>query len=152
MDDTLKKQNPGPLEEKRWKTPEALVPRPSPQSTSSTFGRTPNFEPRRAAGVPTAFAVRRRSPLLPHPLRPETAIRDWFASPAMTEGFEQKSLRQWKRRHPGHRSFTVLRHPLLRAHAVFRRKIVLGEAQDRRRILINGFPPSCSRRRALRDG
>jgi hypothetical protein len=57
----------------------------------------------------------------------------------VTEGFEQKSLRQWKRRHPGHRSFTVLRHPLLRAHAAFRRKIVLGRAQDLRRILINGF-------------
>ena len=40
----------------------------------------------------------------------------------------RRSLRQWKRKHPGHRSFTVLRHPLLRAHAAFRRKIVSGEA------------------------
>ena len=31
----------------------------------------------------------------------------------------QKQLRQWKRAHPGHRSFTVLRHPVARAHSVF---------------------------------
>ena len=70
----------------------------------------------------------------------ETAIRDWFTALGdVTDGFEQKFLRQWKRKHPGHLSFTVLRHPLLRAHAAFRRKIVRGEAPDLRRILINGF-------------
>ena len=80
--------------------------------------------------------------LLFFPIRsgPDIAIRDWFDSLGdVTEGFEQKSLRQWKRKHPGHRSFTVLRHPLLRAHAAFRAKIVAAEASDLRRILINGF-------------
>jgi hypothetical protein len=33
--------------------------------------------------------------------------------------FTHKTLRQWKRSHPGHRSFTVLRHPLDRAHRAF---------------------------------
>ena len=138
LDDTLKKQNPGPLEDK-LENPEALAEAIAAVDVFN-LGRTPSFEPRRAAGVPTALAS--ETGLLFFPIRsgPETAIRDWFASLGdVTEGFEQKSLRQWKRRHPGHRSFTVLRHPLLRAHAAFRRKIVLGEAQDLRRILINGF-------------
>ena len=138
LEDTLKKQNPGPLEDK-LENPEALAEALAAVDVFN-LGRTPSFEPRRAAGVPTAIAS--DAGLLFFPIRsgPETAIRDWFASLGdVTEGFEQKSLRQWKRKHPGHRSFTVLRHPLLRAHAAFRQKIVQGEAQDLRRILINGF-------------
>jgi hypothetical protein len=138
LDDTLKKQNPGPLEDK-LENPEALAEAIAAIDVFN-LGRTPNFEPRRAAGVPTALAS--EASLLFFPIRsgPEAVIRDWFAALGeVTEGFEQKSLRQWKRKHPGHRSFTVLRHPLLRAHAAFRRKIVQGEAQDLRRILINGF-------------
>lgn len=138
LDDTLKKQNPGPLEAK-LENPEALSEAIAAIDVFN-LGRTPSFEPRRAAGVPTAIAS--DMGLLFFPIRsgPEVAIRDWFADLGdVAEGFEQKSLRQWKRQHPGHRSFTVLRHPLLRAHAAFRRKIVLGEAPDLRRILINGF-------------
>ena len=138
LDDTLKKQNPGPLEDK-LENPQALAEAIAVIDVFN-LGRTPSFEPRRAAGVPTALAS--DTGLLFFPIRsgPETAIRDWFTGLGeVTEGFEQKSLRQWKRKHPGHRSFTVLRHPLLRAHAAFRRKIVEGEAQDLRRILINGF-------------
>jgi LPS sulfotransferase NodH len=139
LDDTLKKQNPGPLEDK-LENPEALAEAIAAVDVFN-LGRTPSFEPRRAAGVPTAVASDFAS-LLFFPIRsgPETIIRDWFARLGPTsDGFEQKSLRQWKRKHPGHRSFTILRHPLLRAHVAFRRKIVLGEAQDLRRILINGF-------------
>jgi LPS sulfotransferase NodH len=138
LDDTLKKQNPGPLEDK-LENPEAIAEAIALIDVFN-LGRTPSFEPRRAAGVPTALAS--DTGLLFFPIRsgPEAAIRDWFTSLGdVTEGFEQKSLRQWKRKHPGHRSFTVLRHPLLRAHAAFRRKIVAGEALDLRRILINGF-------------
>jgi LPS sulfotransferase NodH len=138
LDDTLKKQNPGPLEDK-LENPEAIAEAIALIDVFN-LGRTPSFEPRRAAGVPTAIAS--ETGLLFFPIRsgPESAIRDWLAAHGeVTEGFEQKSLRQWKRKHPGHRSFTVLRHPLLRAHVAFRRKIVLAEAQDLRRILINGF-------------
>lgn len=138
LDDTLKKQNPGPLEDK-LENPEAIAEAIAKIDVFN-LGHTPSFEPRRAAGVPTAIAS--ETGLLFFPIRsgPETAIRDWFTGLGeVTEGFEQKSLRQWKRKHPGHRSFTVLRHPLLRAHAAFRRKIVMGAAQDLRRILINGF-------------
>jgi len=138
LDDTLKKQNPGPLEDK-LENPEALAEAIAAVDVFN-LGRTPSFEPRRAAGVPTALAS--DAGLLFFPIRsgPEAAIRDWLTGLGeVTEGFEQKSLRQWKRKHPGHRSFTILRHPLLRAHVAFRRKIVMGEAQDLRRILISGF-------------
>jgi len=139
LDDTLKKQNPGPLEDK-LENPEAIAEAIAAVDVFN-LGRTPSFEPRRATGVPTAMASEAAS-LLFFPIRsgPETVIRDWFTALGdVTDGFEQKSLRQWKRKHPGHRSFTVLRHPLVRAHAAFRRKIVMSEAQDLRRILINGF-------------
>ncbi len=138
LDDTLKKQNPGPLEDK-LENPDALAEAAAAVDVFN-LGRTPSFEPRRAAGIPTAMAC--DAGLLFFPIRsgPDAVIRDWFAAlGGATQGFEQKSLRQWKRRHPGHRSFTVLRHPLLRAHAAFRRKIVQAEAPDLRRILINGF-------------
>jgi LPS sulfotransferase NodH len=139
LDDTLKKQNPGPLEDK-LENPEALA---EAIATIDVFnlGRTPSFEPRRTAGVPTAIAST-TAPLVFFPVRsgPEATVRSWLESLGeVVEGFEQKSLRQWKRTHPGLRSFTVIRHPLLRAHVAFRRKIVMGEAQDLRRILINGF-------------
>lgn len=138
LDDTLKKQNPGPLEDK-LENPEALTEAIAAVDVFN-LGRTPSFEPRRAAGVPTALACDRGLLFFPIRSGPEAAIRDWFTTLGdVSEGFEQKSLRQWKRKHPGHRSFTVLRHPLLRAHAAFRRKIVMGDAQDLRRILINGF-------------
>jgi LPS sulfotransferase NodH len=139
LDDTLKKQNPGPLEDK-LENPEALAEAVTAVDVFN-LGRTPSFEPRRAAGVPNALASDIAS-LLFFPIRsgPEALVRDWFSGlGAVTDGFEQKSLRQWKRKHPGHRSFTVLRHPLLRAHAAFRRMILTGEAADLRRILINGF-------------
>ncbi len=138
LDDTLKKQNPGPLEDK-LENPEAIAEAIALIDVFN-LGHTPSFEPRRAAGVPTAIASDTGLLFVPIRSGPEAAIRDWFASLGdVTDGFEQKSLRQWKRKHPGHRSFTVLRHPLLRAHAAFRRKIVMAEAQDLRRILINGF-------------
>jgi LPS sulfotransferase NodH len=138
LDDTLKKQNPGALEDK-LENPEAIAEAIAAVDVFN-LGRTPSFEPRRAAGVPNVLAS--DAGLLFFPIRsgPEVPIRDWFMRLGdVTEGFEQKSLRHWKRKHPGHRSFTVLRHPLLRAHAAFRHKIVAGEAQDLRRILINGF-------------
>ncbi len=88
--------------------------------------RTPNFEPRRAAAVPTYVAAA-EAPLLFQPIKaaPQRRIRAWLAAldgageDALLAGFTQKTLRQWKRRHPGHRSFTVVRHPVARLHAAF---------------------------------
>ncbi|MEM9321014.1 MAG: nodulation protein NodH, partial [Pseudomonadota bacterium] len=38
---------------------------------------------------------------------------------APVSGLNQRALRQWMRRHPGHQKFTIIRHPLARAHTVF---------------------------------
>ena len=54
----------------------------------------------------------------------------WFSAldavepDALETNFSQKSLRQWKRDRPGHRSFTVLRHPVARAHDAFCNRIL----------------------------
>lgn len=140
-DDTLKKQNPEDITAK-IDNPEDMR---SALARLDRFNlsRTPNFEPRRAAGVPTAVAAA-DAPLLFLPVRsaPDAGIRDWLGGigkGGLLDGFEQKTLRQWKRDHPGHRSFTVLRHPLLRAHVAFREKIVSGQLAEQRRHLITAY-------------
>lgn len=137
VDDTLKKQNPEPIEEK-LENPEDLAAATKGIDIFN-LSRTPNFEPRRSAAIPTAIAA---GPLLFLPVRsgPDAAIRDWLSGVGeITEGFEQKTFRQWKRVHPGHRSFTVIRHPLMRAHVAFREKIVSGQLVEQRRILIRAY-------------
>lgn len=129
LDDSLKKQNPEEIAEK--------VLNPAEMATTLArldrfnLARTPNFEPRRGAAIP-GFVAASGAGLLYMPLRggPEAEVTDWLAglgSGGLTGNFVQKSLRQWKRSHTPHRSFTVLRHPVARAHAVFCRQI-LGEA------------------------
>lgn len=106
-------QNPEPLEAKVENFPEmeaALA-----RLDRFNLSRTPNFEPRRGPNVPGFIAA---GGLLYMPLRPDVpGVAEWLAGQGpVTRDFSQKTLRQWKRSHPGHRSFTVLRHPLLRAH------------------------------------
>jgi len=137
VDDTLKKQNPGSLADK-LENPNALATAADGIDVFA-LARTPSFEPRRAASVPNAIAADR---LLFFPVRsgPTDVLRGWLAEVGeLTEGFEQKSLRQWKRSHPGHRSFTVIRHPLLRAYVAFRDGIVSGRLADHRRVLIRAY-------------
>ncbi|MCB1342593.1 MAG: nodulation protein NodH [Pseudooceanicola sp.] len=129
LDQSLKVQNPEPLTAK-VANPEAME---AALAGIDTFNltRTPNFEPRRGAGVPSWVAAA-TTPLLYMPVRggPEEEVLAWMAAldgvavDDLTTGMNQKQLRQWKRRHPGHRSFTVLRHPAARAHAVFCKRIV----------------------------
>jgi len=137
VDDTLKKQNPASLADK-VENPQALA---KAADGIDVFGlsRTPNFEPRRTASVPLAMAV---AGMVYFPLRagPTEALRGWLSGfGALTEGFEQKTLRQWKRSHPGHRSFTVIRHPLLRAYVAFCDGIVAGRLAEHRRVLIRAY-------------
>lgn len=111
-------QNPEALEEKVANFPamEAALAR----IDRFNLSRTPNFEPRRGPGVPGFIGC--EAGLLYLPIRPglDAPIRDWLAKLGPLESdFSQKTLRQWKRRHVGHRSFTVVRHPLLRAHLAF---------------------------------
>jgi LPS sulfotransferase NodH len=137
VDDTLKKQNPEPLERK-LDNPQDLAPALA-RADLFALARTPVFEPRRPAAIPTAVAA---GPLLFLPVRaaPDSAIRAWLAGlGAVTDGFDHKTLRLWKRAHPGHRSFTVIRHPLLRAHVAFHEKILSGKLADHRRTLIRAY-------------
>ena len=139
VDDTLKKQNPEPVEAK-LDNPEALADALRGIDVFA-LSRAPNFEPRRAAAIPNVIAST-AAPLLFFPIRsaPDAAIRGWLSGfGGLVEGFEQKTLRHWKRDNPGHRSFAVVRHPVLRAHAAFRDQIVSGQLADHRRTLIRAY-------------
>lgn len=125
LDRKLKKQNPEPIEDKVVNFPEmeGVLAR----LDRFNLARTPSFEPRRGAAIPSYLAAA-TSPLLFLPVAggPVAAIRDWLHGldgAAPESDFTMRSLRQWKLARPGHRSFTVLRHPLARAHAAYRTRI-----------------------------
>jgi LPS sulfotransferase NodH len=87
-----------------------------------TLRRIPNFEPRRGPSVPSFSSTEAGKGMLYMPVRcgPGPVVRNWMnALGEVGKDFTQSSLRQWKRKHPGHRSFTVLRHPLHRAWTAF---------------------------------
>ncbi|MEM1386540.1 MAG: nodulation protein NodH [Pseudomonadota bacterium] len=124
-----KVQNPRPLQEKIANFSEveaALADR-----DWLALSRTPNFEPRRGRAVPS-FVAGAAAPLIfqPVPSGPNHRVEAWMAAldgveeDALRRGFFQKSLRQWKRRHTHHRSFTMLPHPVERLHRVFARHIL----------------------------
>ncbi|MCB1395485.1 MAG: nodulation protein NodH [Rhodobacter sp.] len=129
---TVKKQNPEPIAQK-LENPQDLAAGLA-RIDRFGLGRTPNFEVRRG---PLLAAVRGglRAPLLFLPMRgaPEGAVIDWLAAldgvqPADLPGdFDAARLTDWRRAHPGFRSFTVLRHPLKRAHDTFCRKVLTGD-------------------------
>ena len=129
LDTNLKKQNPSPISAKVANYDEMVQALARMDRFDLT--RTPNFEPRRGPNVPSYVAAA-QSPLLYLPLRsgPIREVTAWLAAlDSVDEGalltkMSQKDLRQWKRRHPGHRSFTVLRHPVQRAHDAFCRHLV----------------------------
>jgi len=127
LDQSLKKQNPAAMADKvaNFDGMEGALAR----LDRFNLNRTPNFEPRRGPVVPTYIAAP-SSPILYLPIRsgPEEAVSRWLSDldegASTRTGFTQKTLRQWKRDRPGHRSFTVLRHPVARAHAAFCDKIL----------------------------
>ncbi|WP_295313410.1 nodulation protein NodH [Roseobacter sp.] len=120
----LKVQNPEPLSEKvsNFEDMEKALAGADPFSLS----RVPDFEPRRAAAVPT-YVAGHTAPLLYLPVKggPVAPVTAWLAAldgvneEALGLRMSQKDLRLWKRSKPGHRSFTVIRHPLARAHHAF---------------------------------
>lgn len=86
--------------------------------------RTPNFEPRRGPAVPSFMTSEAGSGLIYMPIQGGNKIahQHWFqALGEVTRPHTQSSLRRWKRQHPGHRSFTILRHPVHRAWDAFLR-------------------------------
>ena len=128
----LKKQNPEPIEDK-LSNPQDLAPGLA-RIDRFDLGRTPNFEVRRG---PLMGAVHggKETPLLFLPLRgaPEGEVVRWLAAldsvqpEQVPHDFDAARLAEWRRTHPGFRSFTVLRHPVKRAHEAFVRKVLTGE-------------------------
>ena len=138
-DAALKKQNPASLLDKVTNPAEmeAALVRLDVYAT----GHIASFEPRRSPGVPGFMAVD-GAKLLYMPMRggPEAVIADWLAkSGSVTDDFNQKSLRQWKRGRVGHRSFTVLRHPVARAYAAFTERLLSGEMAELRGLLARNY-------------
>jgi LPS sulfotransferase NodH len=129
LDKNLKRQNPAPVISKVENPEEMIAALAGLDRFNLT--RTPNFEPRRGPSVPSYVAAA-EAPLLFLPVKggPELEVEAWLAAldgaghGGLRRQMNQKELRHWKRRHPGHRGFTVLRHPLARAHATFCDKIL----------------------------
>lgn len=136
----LKKQNPGSVTSK--------VSNPDEMEASLArmdllgLSRIPDFEPRRGPMVPGYFAGQ-AVPILCVPVRggPVDALRAWVEAHELAaggtnlaEGFNQKSLRHWKRNAGHYASLAIIRHPVARAHAVFAAK-VLGPRDDSRDLL-----------------
>ena len=124
LDKSLKPQNPAPITSKVANVDDMITALSGMDRFN--LSRTPNFEPRRGASVPSYVAAAATGLLyLPMKGGPEAEIRQWLADldrvrvDALPTKMNQKQLRQWKRRSVGHRSFTVLRHPVARIQAVF---------------------------------
>ncbi|PIE16139.1 MAG: nodulation protein NodH [Rhodobacterales bacterium] len=119
---SLKRQNPAPLRDKVQNYDEMVAA--LTDIDHFNLNHTPNFEPRRGPVVPSYLAAP-DAPLMYMPIKgaADQHIRKWLTSfgeqSELLADFTQKTLRKWKRSHPGHRSFTVVRHPVLRAHAAF---------------------------------
>ncbi len=129
LDKSLKKQNPSPISGKVRNYIE--MERSLSGLDRFNLTRTPNFEPRRGPTAPSYVAAAKAALMyLPIKGGPEQSVSDWLASLDGVEPTElltkmsQKDLRQWKRKHKGHRSFTVLRHPVARAHDAFCTRIL----------------------------
>ena len=138
-DGALKKQNPASLLEKVTNPAEmeAALARLDPFAP----GQTASFEARRSPSIPQ-FVAADEAGLLYMPMRgrSDAALSSWLAGFGHVTGdFNQKSLRQWKRGRPGHRSFTVLRHPLDRAYAAFEAWVVSGDMPELRGLLARNY-------------
>ncbi|MFT4014293.1 MAG: hypothetical protein QM682_13000 [Paracoccus sp. (in: a-proteobacteria)] len=113
-------QNPRELSEKveNFAEMEAELARLDP----FLLRKIPNFEPRKGPNVPSFLVAGAGRGLVFMPVKggPSEPVQDWLGAMGPVEGkMNQNALRQWKRDHAGHRSFTVLRHPLLRAWSAF---------------------------------
>jgi LPS sulfotransferase NodH len=154
LDTSLKKQNPEDISAKV----ENLDEMESALARLDLFNlaRTAGFEPRRSPNVPAFVAV---GALLFMPMRggPTEPVTNWMSGlGAVTGDFTQKTLRDWKRAHPGHRSFTVVRHPVVRAWATYCTDILASGLPEIRLALVKTFklpvPKDLQDAQAVRDG
>ena len=138
-DGALKKQNPATTLEKVTNPAEMEAA----LSNMDLFGlaHAPLFEARRSTAIPS-FLASDDAGILYMPMRGglDATIVEWLAALGPVSGeFNQKSLRQWKRSHPGHRSFTVLRHPLARAFSAFTRRVLTAGMPELRGLLMRSY-------------
>lgn len=126
----LKRQNPAPLSDKVENFAEMQAALSGMDLLA--LARGGEGEPRQGASVPTWRACV-QTPLLFMPVKggPTEALMAWMARldgvegpEALTSGFNQKTLRQWKNQHKAARAFTIVSHPVARAHGVFERYIL----------------------------
>ena len=138
-------QNPRELSEKvsNFDEMEAALSRLDP----FMLRRIPNFEPKRGPAIPSFVASEAGRGLVFMPVKggPSERIEAWLGQIGkVTTGLNHNTLRQWKRDHAGHRSFTVLRHPLRRAWTAFDSLLTSSNAQLRdlmRQIYRVALPP-----------
>lgn len=100
--------------------------------------RWPNFEPPYLPGL-KAWRVGAVSPLVFAPVANGTggvalAAMESLDKQAPIPIGTQPALRNWKRKHPGHRSFTIIRHPVERAWDTFCRHIRDGAPEPMERV------------------
>jgi LPS sulfotransferase NodH len=128
LDASLKKQNPEDIGDKVANLAEMAAA--LARLDRFNLARTPNFEPRRGPMVP-GFVAAGGLLYMPIPGCADDALRQWLAKLGpLTTDFTQQSLKQWKRKGPRHRSFTLLQDPLARAEAAFRSRILTGARAD----------------------
>ena len=137
LDTTLKKQNTGTLESKVENYTEMVSALSTPDYLN--LGRTPNFEPRRGAGVPGYMAGDASGILfLPVSGAANAQVASWLQmleaqlGGAVITQMNQKILREWRKSHPGFTGLSVVSHPLERAHAAYCR--LIGTELERLRI------------------
>jgi LPS sulfotransferase NodH len=147
-----KVQNPTPVEARL--TNPRVAEEALGRLATPDIGRMASYEPERGPGL-KFFRVGRTVPLIYMPIRGAWSdpVPEWLKSldpdGAIESGMTQRDLRRWKRQHPGHRSFTVLRHPLPRAHDAFCRLLLPLDVEsyaEIREVLISKYevplPPS----------
>jgi LPS sulfotransferase NodH len=132
--DRTKKQNPAPPEE-LVENPDEMLATLAGAEFLTGDSAAATWEPRRGPGMPRHVAAA-AAPVLFLALDPggHERVEAWLAAldgagtEALQRGFTQRSLRAWRQRNPGARSFTVLRHPALRLHAAFRMRIAAADS------------------------
>ena len=122
-----KVQNPTPVETRL--TNPSVAEEALGRLGTPDIGRLVSYEPDRGPGL-KFFRVGRTVPLIYMPIRGAwiDPVPDWLTAidpdGEVETGMTQRDLRRWKRSHPGHRSFTVLRHPMPRVYDAFCRFIL----------------------------
>ncbi|CUI43921.1 sulfotransferase family 2 domain-containing protein [Cognatishimia activa] len=147
LDGKLKRQNPSHISEKVENFDD--ISTALKELDQFNLARTPNFEPRRGAMVPTYIAGYQVGLMfMPIPGGPADSVVDWLGATdgegpdGLQRNMNQKQLRQWKRRFVPNRAFCVLRHPVARAHSSFCKTILStgpGSFSKIRRTLRNRF-------------